>query len=136
VRAESVKIIRISESHVLANDRWLYHVLEHLDTFTLLECRGRREVCLRDITHTLILDHLDEAESPTEILNQVMSASCEIKTLVVVASEPEADISGIGFDLHIAMRQDLDCLESIGAVCVNDLGMAVNLVKDSLVKAA
>lgn len=46
MRAESVKIIRISESHVLANDRWLYHVLEHLDTFTLLECRVEEKSAL------------------------------------------------------------------------------------------
>lgn len=134
-----MRIIQISGNRTVPNEGWLYEMLEHLDTFTLMECRGRRQLRLKNITHTLILDHLDEAESPSEILQQVMSVPSPLKTLVVVASGPCPGICGSDPDdvyLHIAMGKETDPSERSNVVRVNDLDMAISLVKDSLMQAA
>lgn len=140
MKGESLTAIKISvgQSEV-GGDRWLYQLIEHLDTFTLLECRARQQVSLIDVTHTLILDHFDEAENPASLLSQILDMACDVKTLIVVStvSEFDGDVLGrLNFDLHLVMGGDPKPPRTSNAVYVNDLDMAVRLLKSSSLQTA
>lgn len=140
MNGEVLKIIKISElTSEVVGDRWLYQVLEHLNTFTLLECRSRQDISLIDVTHTLVLDHFDEAEKPATLLRQILNSACDVKTLVVVSTMPNfdsGDFAKLNFDLHIALGGEPKSPSTTNVVYVNDLNVAISLVKNSLFQAA
>ncbi|QFT57126.1 hypothetical protein [Microbulbifer sp. THAF38] len=135
-----MKLIRISEIKSEAvGDRWLYQVLEHLDTFTLLECRAKQKVSLIDITQTLILDHFDEADNPALLLHQILNSECEFKTLIVVSTMSEFDssyLSNFNFDMNIGFGGDPNSPSALNTLHVDDLDVAIRLVRNSLRHAA
>ena len=135
-----LKIIKISELTSEAyGDRWLYQVLEHLDIFTLLECRARHNFSLIDVTPTLILDHFDEAEKPASLLREILNSASDAKTLVVVSTMENfdsGDFDTSNFDLHIALGCEPKSPRTTNVVYINDLNVAIHLVKNSLFQAA
>lgn len=81
-----MQVVRITDNQGHTSNRNLYHLIEQLDIFSLVECKKRDSVCLDDTTDTLFLDHLDEATNVTAILQQVALIQTKIKLLVVVDS--------------------------------------------------
>lgn len=139
MKGEILKIIKISElKSEVFGERWLHQVLEHLDTFTLLECRDIHQVSLIDVTHTIILDHFDEAGNPASLLRQILNSACDIKTLIIVSTFPEfdcGDLTRINFDFHITVGGDTTSPRIPNAVYANDLYAALRLMKNRLLQA-
>lgn len=134
-----MEIIRLTDSQRIISDRQVYHLLEHLDTFSLLECREKDSVCLSGATDTLILDHFDQAENPSAILRQVFAASSEIQRLILVDSNPLFGIdvpSQYECKLHIALGPKQGLPSGIAVTHIDDLEAAVRLLKSGLTRAA
>lgn len=133
-----MKIIRITDSHKSIAERWIYHLLEYFDTFSLVECKDRSSVCIRDTTDTLVLDHYDESQNPAAILHQVINFSDEIKVLILVDKEPRFHVDNSSFiecDMHMALGKD-SLPSAPDVTCVNDLDVAVQLLEKRLTRAA
>lgn len=133
-----MRIIRITDSHKTIAERWIYHLLEYFDTFSLLECKDKNSICIKDTTDTLVLDHFDESSNPAAILRQVISLGAKVKTLILVDKAPGFNFEDPSFskcDMHMALG--LDPLPSDpGVTCVNNLEVAVQLLKNRLTRAA
>ena len=133
-----MKVIRISDHHTL-QQRWLYHLLEYFDTFTLLECRDRQSVCLRDTTNTVVLDHFDESKNPSAILNQVVNSSRSVDTLILVDSNPGFSVSDPLFEtseLHMSLGIGAHSHSYQDFINVHDVESAVCMLKNRLTRAA
>ncbi len=139
MRGSVVRIIRITDSHKTIPERWIYHLLEYFDTFSLLECKDKNSICIKDITDTLVLDHFDESSNPAAILHQVLCLDTEIKTLIIIDKESGFDVGDSFYfecDMHMVLGLQNPLPSDSGVTCVNDLEVAVQLLKNRLTRAA
>ncbi|UZE97282.1 hypothetical protein [Alkalimarinus alittae] len=79
-----MNIVRITDTTSSNKDRNLYRLIENFNNFTLLECKNRGSILLDEVSNTLILDHIDEAIKPLEIIQQVLNSSLPTTLLIVV----------------------------------------------------
>jgi len=104
-----MEIIRLTDENITTPDSHIYRLVERLDTFTMLECRSRQDVCLLNISSTLILDHIDTATDARSIINQVIGGSDEIKLIVIVDSDKNYALplpSSITVNWHIVFSSE------------------------------
>lgn len=76
-------VIRITDKPESSNHRLLYDFLETIDEFSLYECRDRESLPLDNPTHTIVLDHIDEATRPDRIIWQVLKSHRTLRRLII-----------------------------------------------------
>ena len=103
-----MNIVRITDTSSSIKDRHLYRLIEGLDKFTLLECKNRRSILLGSPSETLILDHIDQATNPAEIIEQALKFYWGSKLFIIVDGNQhyELPLSKHSVSEHIVFLDD------------------------------
>jgi hypothetical protein len=83
---QMIKIIRITQCDTTAS-RCVYGLADYLDQFSLVECKNKNSVDVAGTTKTLILDHLDEANEPNDILRAALKSN--VMNIVIADSRED-----------------------------------------------
>ncbi|KZY78042.1 hypothetical protein A3740_22740 [Oleiphilus sp. HI0068] len=83
-----MEIFRITDHGKNFVERETYNLLEQLNTFSLVECKGNHKIPTANTTSLLILDHFDEAKDQQAIWNQVKSIESSLNIVIIVDQSP------------------------------------------------